>query len=176
MNMKTTSKNHRDHEAGQANDEAGQAGAEVLAMGFILIIGLIFLGMNAWAVVDAKIRIAGAARYATRQIVESEPIDIEGAMGVSTITSENVGIEAVREALKDHPKLLDHIELTVDIPKGALRCSRVYVKVKAHVPSFGFAKIGAFTDGFTVSVNQSELVDPYRSGLDGEIKDTACEA
>ena len=155
--------------APRRNAEKGQAGGEVLALGFILLVSLIFLGMNAWAVIDAKIRISGASRYAVRTLVEAEPNQIEAAAGESSMEAGpfNVVTDALKVSLSDKPKLLTGISVGVELSDGAQRCSRAFVTVRAKVPSFGLPHVGPLRDGFGVVTRQSEIIDPFRSGLAG---------
>lgn len=141
----------------------------MLALGFIVLISLIFMGMNAWAVIDAKVRISGASRYAVRSLVEADPAQIEAAAGNSSMEGgpANVVTAALQVALADKPKLLTGIAVTVELSNGARRCSRALVTVRAKVPSFGFPHVGPLRDGFGVTTRQSEIVDPFRSGLEG---------
>jgi hypothetical protein len=151
------------------NVEAGQAGGEVLALGFVLLLSMILLAMNAWAVIDAKIRVAGAARFSVRTLVESQPGEISASLGTSGFEGgdDNMAIKAVKLALTDRPKLLQNIRVVVALPQGAVRCARVIVSVRATVPAFGFPRVGPLRHGFEVVTSQSEIIDPFRSGLEG---------
>lgn len=151
------------------NDESGQAGGEVLAIGFVLLVSMILLGMNAWAVIDAKIRVAGAARFAVRTLVESPPEEIKQSAGEFTLDDgdRSVAVDAVQFALKSRPKLMSNVRVRVELTDEAFRCSRAFLNVRVHVPVFGFPRIGPMRDGFEVSATQSEIVDPFRSGLEG---------
>ena len=160
--------------------ELGQAGGEVLALGFVLLVGMTMLAVNAWAVIDAKIRVTGAARYAVRTLVEGQPNDIstaegEFALNVDPLNADpshgdpsGIVVGAVRASLLDKPKRITDLVVRVEIPDGPARCSRVLVEVSVRVPSFGFPRLGPWRDGFTVSGRQSEIIDPFRSGLPGE--------
>ncbi len=153
----------------RSQTESGQAGGEVLAIGFVLLVSLVFLGMNAWAVIDAKIRLSGASRFAVRTLVEAEPDRILASAGESTIERGpfNVVTDALKISLADKPKLLTGISVAVELADGAQRCSRAFVTVRATVPSFGLPHVGPLRDGFGVVTRQSEIVDPFRSGLSG---------
>ena len=48
------------------------------------------------------------------------------------------------------------------------RCTRVTVTVHHPVPAIRLPFIGGYGHGFDVVASQSEVVDPYRSGLPGE--------
>jgi len=155
--------------------ESGQAGGEVLALGFVLLVGMTLLAVNAWAVIDAKIRVTGAARYAVRTLVEGQPNDISAAEGEfalnvdpSNADPSSIVVGAVRTSLLDKPKRITNLVVRVEIPDGPARCSRALVQVSVRVPSFGFPRLGPWRDGFTVSAQQSGIIDPFRSGLPGE--------
>jgi len=48
------------------------------------------------------------------------------------------------------------------------RCERIEIEASYPVPALSLPWIGGFADGFDVRSRHSEIVDPYRSGLDGE--------
>jgi hypothetical protein len=152
--------------------ESGQAGGEVLAIGFVLLVSMILLGMNVWAVIDAKIRVAGAARYTTRTVVESGPTDLADATGTfgplfGEHDPNNVATNAVKAALIDKPRLLREVRVRVALSNNANRCSVAVVELQVRVPSFGLPHIGPLRNGFLVTSQHSEIVDPFRSGLEG---------
>ncbi len=161
----------------QERTESGQAGGEVLAIGFVLLMSMILLALNVWAVIDAKIRVAGAARYTTRTVVESGPEDLANAAGTfgplfGEHDPNNVATNAVKAALVDKPKLLRDVTVRVALSNDANRCSVAVVELQVRVPSFGLPHIGPLRNGFLVTSQHSEIVDPFRSGLEGT---SACE-
>jgi hypothetical protein len=46
------------------------------------------------------------------------------------------------------------------------RCERVGISVRYEVPTLSLPFIGGLGEGFTVRATRSELIDPYRDGLE----------
>lgn len=139
-------------------DERGQAaGIEVLPFGFLIFVVGVLLLANAWAVVDAKLTASTAAREAARTAVE--------APDAATATSDAetaARLALIGEGRDGDPDVL----LRTDGPWG--RCSLVTAEVRISVPAISLPFIGGFGADFEVAAEHSEIVDPYRSGLDGE--------
>jgi hypothetical protein len=136
-------------------DESGQvAGIEAVPLGFLVfVVGVLFV-TNAWAVIDAKMTVASAAREAARAYVEAE-----GA-GAALPAAEAAADEVVRAGGRDPNRL----QLTS--PSSAFaRCQRVMFTAAYPVPAITLPWIGGFGHGFTARARHSELVDPYRSGV-----------
>lgn len=138
--------------------EFGQAGAEILAFGFVLLLGLVLMIANVWAVIDAKSTVTAAAREGARAMVES---NAEHGVGDAR--------RAVAAVVTGANRRLDSVTFVAEPsgPGGYERCVRVRVRVSARVPSIALPHIGGLRHPFTVSSTHSELVDPFRSGLDG---------
>jgi hypothetical protein len=136
------------------------AGIEVLPFGLLTFIVGTLLVANAWGVVDAKLAVTSAAREAVRAYVEAP--DGETAMAVADA--------AAREAVAGHGR--DASATTVEVrhvgDRPFARCTRVVVTVHHPVPAIRLPWIGGFGHAFDVVARQSEVVDPYRSGLPGE--------
>ena len=150
----------RYHPGARMRDDAGQvAGIEVLPFGFlILVVGSLLLA-NAWAVVDTKMAVTSAAREATRRYVEAPDGQV----------AEEEARRAARDAL-DGQGVTAREEVRVAItaePWG--RCARVVIEVEVDVPAVGLPFIGGFGRTFEVAARHSEIVDPYRSGVAGEV-------
>ena len=60
------------------------------------------------------------------------------------------------------------VEVRHDGDRPFARCTRVTVTVHHPVPAIRLPFIGGFGHAFDVVARQSEVVDPYRSGLPGE--------
>ena len=136
--------------------ERGQAGgAEVLAFGLLVfVVGTLIL-INAWAVIDAKLAVNGAAREASRAYVESNPADAEAA-----------AVDAARDALRGHGRSPDRLRLGHDdVPFE--RCARVTFTASYRVPLVSLPFVGGLGSGFEVRARHSEIIDPYasRTGL-----------
>ena len=141
-------------------DDRGQlAGIEALPFGVLTFVVGMLLVVNAWGVVDAKQATTSAAREAVRAYVEAP----------DEATAVAAAEEAARRSMEGHGR--DSSRTTVEIrhadgrPFG--RCTRVTVTVHHPVPALRLPWIGGYGHAFDVGASQSEVVDPYRSGLAG---------
>ena len=136
-------------------DESGQvAGIEAIPFGLLVFVVGILLVTNAWAVIDAKMTVAAAAREAARAYVEAG--NARDALAAAQAAAEDV----VRAGGRDRRRL----ELTA--PRSAFaRCTRVTFVAAYPVPAITLPWIGGFGHGFTARARHSELVDPYRTGV-----------
>ena len=139
--------------------ELGQAGAEAVAMAIIFGMFIILLFANIWTVVDTKMRASDAARDIARQLVESPADKITDANAKIILASQ----PWTARQLVGQP-LAEMLEPTVP----AVRCSRVVVAVTVHVKAIIFPFAKNWAPGFTVGSRHSELVDPFRSDLEGD--------
>ena len=142
------------------HDDRGQlAGIEALPFGVLTFVVGMLLVVNAWGVVDAKQATTSAAREAVRAYVEAP----------DEATAIAAAEEAARRSMEGHGR--DSSRTTVEIhhadgrPFG--RCTRVTVTVHHPVPALRLPWIGGYGHAFDVGASQSEVVDPYRSGLAG---------
>jgi hypothetical protein len=138
------------------DDRGVVGGAEVLAFGFLtFVIGALLIA-NAWGILDAKIAVTAAAREAARAYVEapSAPAAATAARQAATATMTGHG----RNASTMGGPTLD----------GTFaRCARITASVTYTVPAISLPWVGGFADT-TVVGRHSEIVDPYRSGLEPE--------
>jgi hypothetical protein len=139
-------------------DERGQVGGiEALPLGFLVLIVGTLLVVNAWAVVDAKMTTASAAREAARAYVEAADAH-EAAEAARTAASETV------EGLGRDPS-----RLSLQQTAGSFsRCQRVRFETSYPVPAITLPWIGGRGEAFVVRSRHTEIVDPYRSGVPGE--------
>lgn len=140
-------------------DDAGQvAGIEGVAFGFLLFVVGALVIANAFAVIDAKAAASAAAREATRSIVESSASTAEEAMDEAR--------RVARETMAGYGKDLEERGRLLPEQLDFRRCGRVAIAVEYDVP---FAALPIVGGGrlFTVVGRHSEIVDPYRSGLEG---------
>jgi Flp pilus assembly pilin Flp len=145
-------------------DEAGQvAGIEAIPFGLLVFVVAVLLVTNAWAVIDAKMTVASAAREATRAYVEA-PAD-----GDPSALARDAAGEAVRGGGRDPGRLT----LTAE-SEGFTRCQRVTFAASYPVPAITLPWIGGFGHGFTATARHSEIVDPLRSGV--PLAAQACES
>lgn len=143
--------------ARRCRGEAGfVGGAEVMLTGAVVFVFGVLLMANAWAVVDAKMSTQTAARESVRYLVESDG-DLAGA-------------EAAGRAAFDATSSASLARLDAAQWSGTFaRCERVTVTYSYEVPILSIPLIGGWGgSGFEVSASHSEIVDPFRSGLEGE--------
>jgi hypothetical protein len=141
-------------------DEAGFVGGfEVLPFGFLVfVIGLALL-VNAWGVIDAKLVASAAAREATRAFVESP-----GPTSADALAEARRAATAAVEGHKADP---GDWGLRTEGAAQLRRCSLVTFVVTYDVPTFALPWIGGFAGSLiTATGRHSEVVDPYRQGLE----------
>jgi hypothetical protein len=146
----------------QLRDESGlAAGAEALVFGVLVFVFGTLLVLNAWAVIDTKFATSAAAREAVRAAVEA-PAGSDGggmharAQAAAAATIDGHGIAATRMTLTPTTAIVQ------------TRCAPVGFRVSVHVPATivpGWNQ----SAGVTVTSTYAEVVDPYRSGLSGEV-------
>ncbi|MHB1534003.1 MAG: hypothetical protein ACYC1D_05210 [Acidimicrobiales bacterium] len=137
--------------------EAGFAGgAEGLIFGMLIFVAGTLLVANAWAVIDTKLAAAVAAREAARTYVE--------APDAATASAE--ADQAAAGALNGFGRnpALGRVTL-VSGTWG--RCQRITIQVRYPAPLLVLPFIGRVGAAESVTADQSELVDPFRSGLPG---------
>ena len=142
--------------------ELGQAGgAEVLPLALLTLVFAMLLVVNAWSVVDADLATTSAAREAVRAFVEAP--DEQSAFASATT--------AAHRSMEGHGRTG---ATTVDIrylgDAGWSRCSRVAVTVRHPMPALRIPVIGGYGHSFDVVATDSEIVDPWRGGLEGEAR------
>ena len=144
--------------------EAGQAGAEAVAIALLLGITIILLFANVWILVDAKMRVSEAAREGARAVVEaSSPAQMTRA------TAQAAGAEA----LSGTSRLVGTPEFFVEPIDGFGRCARMVVRVRTRIRTLTLPFVGKWSPDYEVQSRHTEIIDPFRSGLDGELN---CDA
>jgi hypothetical protein len=138
-------------------DELGQvAGLETVVVGLLVLIGGVLVIANAWSVVDAKFAAVSAAQEAARTFVKA-PAGTDA-------------LDAAMQAGQDTLSSLGHtgVGRRIDLITGSLaRCATVTFRASVHVPVIVVPWLARAGGGLTVSATHSELVDPFRSGLEG---------
>jgi hypothetical protein len=136
-------------------DESGQlAGIEAIPFGLLtFVVGVLFVA-NAWAVIDAKMAVANAAREATRAFVEA-PAD-----GDPLALADAAARQAVRGSGRDPAQLV-----VTPLEATFARCQTVRFETSYRIPAIRLPWLGGFGGGFTATSRHAEVVDPYRSGL-----------
>lgn len=150
-------------DGGRGRGDSGQAGgAEVLPLGLLTFVLAMLLIANAWGVVDADLATTSAAREAVRAFVESpdEPSAHMFATG------------AALEAMAGHGRSTDSTRVDISYVGGGgwARCSRVAVTVRHPMPAIRIPVIGGYGHAFDVVATSTEVIDPYRGGLEGEAR------
>lgn len=127
---------------------------EAIPFGLLVFVIAVLLVSNAWAVIDAKMTVASAAREATRSYVEAPAGADPGAL------AHDAAVEVMQGGGRDPSRL------TLTAESGAFaRCQRVTFSASYPVPAISLPWIGGFGDGFTATARHSEIVDPLRSGV-----------
>ncbi|MEO5679233.1 MAG: hypothetical protein ABIS47_06155 [Acidimicrobiales bacterium] len=136
-------------------DEQGQVGGvEALAFG-VLVFVLGMLGMaTAWAVVDAKVAAASAAREAARSYVESD----------GSVTAWDDAVGRGREAFAGHGRSPAALEMPRPVERFG-RCAPVTVTAVTNVDLPRIPGIRAVARRVRVQASHTEVIDPFRAGL-----------
>jgi hypothetical protein len=143
----------------QRADELGQAGAEVIVGGVVMIIAITLALTNVWAVLDTKMVASDAARAAAQAYIEED--DAASASEVAQVT-------AARQLDKRFPSKWK----AVPVVDRFGRCESVAVRVEIKVGLIAVPFIGSVGGTKTVTSTHRTRIDPYRSGLRGE---AACD-
>ena len=146
--------------ARSADEDAGQiAGMEGVIFGVLVFVIGVLLIANAWGVIDAKLAASASAREAVRTFVESRAASTEEAF---------VDAHAVaQETIVAHGRSASRFAMARPRDLALARCARVELTVTYRVPLVSIPLLGRYGSGFTVSGRHSEIVDPFRSGLEG---------
>ena len=135
------------------------AGLDALAFGVLVFVFGTLLVVNAWAVVDARFATSAAAREAVRAVVQADRTDLSPAQ------LEERARAAAQQAFLAHGYTAPPV--LTDTSVSLTRCATVAVTVALEVrPTIvpGLVQRGAYT----VRSSHAEVVDPFRSGLDGD--------
>lgn len=135
-------------------DQGGfSAGAEVLLFGTLIFFVAFLMAVNAWNLLDADMAATAAAREATRTFVEANT----GAQ--ADTDARAAAAESLRSLGRNQPH-----RVTID---GTLtRCEVVTVTVEMGVDPVRMPG-GFFAGVWQVRSTNTEIVDPWRSGLPG---------
>ena len=136
-------------------EEGFAGGAEALLFGALLfVVGTLLVG-NAWAVVDARLAADAASREAARTYAEA----------ADATTAGSAASAAAAAALAGYGR--DPARATTSVTGAAFgRCARITVTVAYRVPLVALPGISAGRAEI-VHAAHSEVVDPFRSGLQG---------
>lgn len=138
--------------------EAGFAGGlEAVVFGLLVFVAGSLLLVNAWAVVDANLAAANAAREAVRAFVEAT-----GDVEVARAHASAIALEVIEGHGKDPSRA--RLEWSGDLE----RCATVTATVSYSVPTVFVPWLHVFGGDIRTSAHHSEIVDPYRGGLRAE--------
>jgi hypothetical protein len=142
-------------------DERGVvAGLEGLVFSMLILFGGTILVVDAWAVIDTRVALDGAAREYLRAYTEAP----------DPATAASSGDTALRDAMADRPGLRAALRVEAPNPTRFGPCSEADVVLTATVPSIRIPYVGDF--GTTaVRVRHSELVDAHREVINGAAYD-----
>lgn len=143
--------------------EHGQVGGiEAIPFGLLIFVVGSLLIANAWAVIDAKFATDSAARQAARTFVESS----DSVIGLREAE------EAAAAAVEGHGRDPERAGIRSIGEARLVRCARVTFEVVYEVPAISLPFIGGYGDGpFEVRSSHSEVVDPFRSGIEGRAEE-----
>lgn len=135
-------------------------GAEMIPFGLLVLCVGMLLVTNAWAVIDAHLVASSAAKEAVRTYVETGS-DVTTAWTAASAAADDVIVQSGRD-----PQRFT-LEPAAVQSGGLDRCTRVVIEATYRVPALTIPFVGGFAKGITVDVTASEVVDPYRNGLEG---------
>lgn len=135
--------------------ELGQAGAEVILGGVVLLIGLVIVLGSLWSVLDAKLAATNAARTAIQTFVEQD----DAASGEAAL------VASLQRSLDDRFPDRWRVAIAND---AFVRCAPATVSLSVEVPLLAVPFLGSFGGVKTVHATHRSLIDPYRSRVPGE--------
>ncbi|MGH8906638.1 MAG: hypothetical protein ACRD0K_09000 [Egibacteraceae bacterium] len=140
-------------------DEHGAAGGfEAIAFGTLIFVFGTLLVANAWDVVDARFAVAAAVREAARAYVEAESADQANAAGQ----------RAAQATMAAYGRADPPAQADVRTTGAFARCARATWTVSYPVSVIVLPGVFGLDEVYTVSASHSEIVDPLRTGLEGE--------
>jgi hypothetical protein len=141
-----------------SGDRGQVGGIEVLPFGFLVFVAGMLIIANAWGVIDAKLAVTSAARESVRTFVE--------APNASTAAAQ--ARAAAEDTLAAYGR--DGDRATIGAPvldRDFGRCVRVTITVSYDLPVIAVPFIGGFGDLEPVTSTFTEIIDPFRDGLEG---------
>lgn len=144
-----------------SHDETGVVGFEVLPFLVIVFVIGTLLFAQFWAVLDAKLTTASAAREATRTFVEQP-----GRSGPNAASS--AAVNAGRRVLNGNALTANGTVRPLGNP-SLRRCHRISYEARATVPNMALARSAGRAQIEVIS-RHTEIVDPLRSGLTGRAR------
>lgn len=142
-----------------SGDHGQVGGIEVLPFGILTFVIALLVIANAWGAIDADLATTSAARDAVRAFVEAP----------DEWTATVRAAQAADDAIAGHGRSTADTDVSITYvgDRGWSRCARVRITVRHPMPALRVPIIGGFGHGFDVIATQTEVIDPYRSGLPG---------
>jgi hypothetical protein len=131
------------------------AGGDAVIFGVLLFVVGSLMITNLWSIVDARTAVQSSAREAARTVVETEDV------GTVVLQAEMVAVATWQGYGRTGA-------IDVSLSGVVTRCAPITVTVTAEVPLARLPIIGWSAGSTDVSASHTELVDPFRSGLDGQ--------
>ncbi len=158
-----------------AEEDGLSAGAEALAFGVLVFVVGSIIGLNGWAVLDAKFAVNAAAREATRSIVEGGAVDRASMLGadggrIDSGVVYEVAVETMAGHGKDPaglPQPSDFVVALADDPWTSSSDTPQRPRDRRGTRSRGSACPGGWQTPITAQGQHTEIIDPFRSGLAG---------
>jgi hypothetical protein len=150
-------------QAARCRGDRGQVGGiEALPFGLLIFVLGSLLIANSWAVIDAKFATDAAARQAARTFAE----------GTDEATALAAAEAAGRAVIEGHGRDPSRAVIAPVGDPVLARCERATYEAVYEVPALSIPFIGGYgTAPFRVRSTHSEVVDPFRNGLDGDAED-----
>jgi hypothetical protein len=141
-------------------DHGQVGGIEVIPFGILTFVIAILVIANVWGAVDADLSTTSAAREAVRAFVEAP----------DEATAQLRAESAAQQAFQGQGRNAGTTSISISYSgeRGWSRCSRVTVTVRHPVHALRVPIIGGFGHGFDAVASESEVIDPFRSGLPGD--------
>lgn len=136
-------------------------GAEALIFGVLIFLGGSITVLNAWAVVDAKMAVTAAAREGARAAVD-------GPAGAGGDALRGAVDDAARRALAGQGKEAGNLVGAPRVSGAVQRCAPITVEIDYAVQGIRGLWIANWSGAIEVTGRSTEVVDPFRSGLEGE--------
>jgi hypothetical protein len=141
-----------------SGDRGQVGGIEVLPFGFLVFVAGMLMIANAWGVVDAKLAVTSAARESVRAFVEAPDASTAAARARA----------AAQDTLTAYGRNGDRATIGAPVLDGDFgRCVRVTITVSYDLPVIAVPFTGGFGELEPVTSTFTEIIDPFRDGLEG---------
>lgn len=134
----------------------------MIPFGILTFVIAMLVIANVWGVIDSELSTSSAAREAVRAYVEAPDEDS------ARLRAESAAVAAFQG--QGRAAGTTSISIAYEGSQGWSRCSRVTVTVRHPIHAIRVPIIGGFGHGFEAVASQSEVIDPFRSGLPGDAR------